>query len=808
MNTTHTFLKESFFVGTLLILVALFSGSGKAAAADLNLNDAVILSPFREGPVAKAAQMLSKEIEKRSGVALPVVATEPQSGPAIFLGTVENFPVENLTVPDGLQVPGKAEGYSIWTDASSPSRPRVFLLGRDERGALFAVGRLIRVLTLRAGQVHLDPATAIATAPAYPIRGHQLGYRETANSYDAWDLETFDQYIRDLILFGTNGIELITALRPGTYDGVVMTEPQWEMNLKLADLVRSYGLEVWFWMPVLGDVSDPEVAKTELEERRQFFEACPAIDDIFVPGGDPGSNPPKVLMPFLERMAKVLHASFPNAGIWVSNQKFGPEENDDLFDYLQARRPKWFSGVAFGPGTELPIRETRRRTPPEYGLRRYPDITHNVRCQYPVPQLDGIWAQTAGREAINPRPLATAHIHNVWADRSNGFCSYSDGIHDDLNKVVWSALAWDPETPVESILKDYGRVFFGPEVQDRIAEGLFGLEKNWEGPATANKAVPSTYRLWDEISKTQPRLNANWRFQMHLFRAAFDAYIQERARVEKEYEKRAYDCLEMGLEDGNIGEALGAARAALAQADINRPRRDLRLRIEDLGVALYGSIGFQLSTREPYRAKNPERGALLDKVDRALNDRPFLEAQFALIALEQDPDKQRARIDRLVNWEDPGEGGFYDDLGCGWKQPHLVRQVDWKTDPMSIEGPQEAHYRSMDNEDHTIAPLKFSWLDQAETDYGLPVLMRYENLDPNAQYRVRVTYFGRYGVPMRLVADETFPIHDLLGPSDPVWPVEFPVPKQATQDGSLDLAWNLETGRGCMVAEVWLIKRP
>ena len=47
-----------------------------------------------------------------------------------------------------------------------------------------------------------------AAAPFYLIRGHQLGYRARANSYDGWDKKQYEQYIRELVIFGANSIGL------------------------------------------------------------------------------------------------------------------------------------------------------------------------------------------------------------------------------------------------------------------------------------------------------------------------------------------------------------------------------------------------------------------------------------------------------------------------------------------------------------------------------------------------------------------------------------------------------------------------
>jgi hypothetical protein len=46
----------------------------------------------------------------------------------------------------------------------------------------------------------------------------------------------------------------------------------------------------------------------------------------------------------------------------------------------------------------------------------------------------------------------------------------------------------------------------------------------------------------------------------------------------------------------------------------------------------------------------------------------------------------------------------------------------------------------------------------------------------------------------------------------PVRPIEFDIPHAATAHGDLDLSWYREAGlggngRGCEVAEVWLIKK-
>jgi hypothetical protein len=54
-------------------------------------------------------------------------------------------------------------------------------------------------------------------------------------------------------------------------------------------------------------------------------------------------------------------------------------------------------------------------------------------------------------------------------------------------------------------------------------------------------------------------------------------------------------------------------------------------------------------------------------------------------------------------------------------------------------------------------------------------------------------------------------VHPWIAKPDPVRPVEFDVPAKATADGRLTLTWRQEpgrggNGRGCQVAEVWLLR--
>lgn len=787
-------------VSTVITILLSAAAADVCAQPDLDLKTTVMVAPVG-GPVGRAAALLSDEVYARTGIRWYIRDHFPGAA-RVVLCTIDDVP-DGISLPAGLTVPDTAEGFAVGVDGDS-----VIIAGRDGRGVLYGAGRLLRALTMREGQISLPRNTLISTSPKYSMRVHQLGYRNTATCYDLWTVDTYEQYLRELAVFGCSGAELIQEQPPGEKDSVLMAEPQWDMNIRLAHLLDEYDLDVFLWypVPILGD--DQERYDRELGYRKRFFEEMPRIDHVFVPGGDPGNNHPRILMPALKGMATMLHQRFPNAGIFVSNQKMIPEWTEWMFNYIREEQPEWLGGYVYGPGTKHSVMDAREWLPPQYPIRRYPDITHNVRAQFPVPHWDSRMAQALGREGINPRPGHNHRVHNAYDEFAVGFGSYSDGIHDDLNKMVWSALAWDPETDINEIVLDYGRLFFGEDVGQEAADGLWMLQQNMQGNFLKNENVPATLAKWRAIGEqVTPAVRRGWRYQMYLMRAIFDQYTRERGLAEQSYEQAAYAALASAPKTG-AATAISNARRELARTESSQAGLPLRREMEQLADDLFNSIGWQFSIDPPYFTRNPERGALLDKLDIPLNDRPWLEDQFTEILAMKTEAERLERLHLLVHWDNPGDGGFYDDLGDPERQPHVDLLSTWDENPSRIDRVTEGHYRWMNNVTREVdSRFRRSWLHHCQTLHGAPLIMRYEGLDSNADYKIRVVEFGRFGATVDLVADDRFKIHGPMRIEYPIWPIEYDIPRQATQDGRLELKWGLVEGRGTQVAEVWLIRK-
>ncbi len=787
-------------------------------ASALDLRDAIIVCPpALTSSETKAVLMLEEEVEKRTQIRWPETTSWPTNPVVIAVGPIGRLAqfagpfVPELERPSGVTV---KEGYRLCV-RKGHDQLTVFVIGNDSRGVLFGVGRLLRELHMSRSRVSLADDLEVASAPKYPLRGHQLGYRPKCNSYDAWDLPVWEQYYRDLAVFGCNTIELIPPRSDDEPDSPHFPRPPLEMMIGMSRLADNYGLDVWVWYPAMDkDYSDPATVESALKEWQEIFRKLPRIDAVFVPGGDPGHTQPKYLMALLEKQMRSLHRFHPKAQMWVSPQSFNQEWLDQFINLLTDQHPSWLTGIVFGPQVRISLPRLRELVPRQYSIRHYPDITHSRQCQYPVPDWDVAYAVTEARECINPRPEDEAAIFRNLQPYTAGFVTYSEGCNDDVNKIVWSALGWDPEAPVTNIVREYSRYFISERHADDFAQGLMALERNWRGSLITNQNVEATLARFQalEIAASPPELR-NWRFQQALFRAYYDAYVRRRLIYETDLEEQAMKTLRSAPAVGT-SNALAAAQQILDRATTNRIDLAWRGRIYELGEALFQSIGMQLSV-EKYKAIGVDRGASLDTLDYPLNNRPWLEERFnAIRKLPFEPDRLKA-IDEILAWTDPGTGGFYDDLGNPARQPHLVRNLEFSKDPGSFESARSDFEEDLvadEPDEKTEGARRVSWIDHAETLYDTPLQMRYSGLDPNARYRVRVVYAGDNPKrKIRLVANEEIEVHPLISKPVPFKPMEFSIPPDATRSGSMTLKWYGEAGlggngRGCQVSEVWLLK--
>ena len=771
----------------ILLSIVLLLASGILAAQTINLNKAVIISSAKtNSPVVKTAiRMLKEEVKARTALDLQS-AENWKNETAIILATSNESEVNGMKIPkrEGVNLPEfKKEGYRIFC-GKRDGRDIVWIIGSDERGILFGTGKLLRTAIMSKNKFYLNEPLDFASSPMQSIRGHQLGYRNHANSYDAWDVKKYEQYIRDLVIFGTNAIETIPL--GDRDDSVLFPIPPEEMNIHISEICASYGIDYWIWTPVSCDLSDKVKREAELGRAEAFYKKCPKLDNVFFPGGDPGENHPRDVLPFLKELNDRLQKYHPGAGIWISLQGFNAEKIDYFYTYLEKNNPDWLRGVVTGPGSP-PIAETRYRLPKKYLHRNYPDITHNVRCDYPVQNWDQAYMLTIGREGCNPRPNFFSKIQGAAAQLTDGFVSYSDGCHDDVNKVIWSMRSWDNEMEPSEILTDYCRYFFGPELAVRGAEGINALEQDWVGPIKTNGGIETTFEFWKNLEKENPGLLNNWRWKMLVLRSYYDTYQHRRKIYEQKLEKEANKILATAKSIGSEN-AMNQALDMVNRADTKPLNIDMHQKIVTYCDDLFHLIGLQTDV-EHYHAANSQRGCILQFVNYPLNNRWWLADEFKKIEKMENEAKKLERLEVIRTWETPGPGSFYDNISNIETGPRVLTT--------SYDGTDVAWWNGGNSRARLSSQL-----------FQIDPVLEYNNLDFNGKYIIRVS--GQGEALIRVDGERLEPTLYNKGIGEFK---EFVVPKWITQDGKMRVTFDrpeeshLRWTSYSHISEVWLLKQ-
>jgi len=104
----------------------------------------------------------------------------------------------------------------------------------------------------------------------------------------------------------------------------------------------------------------------------------------------------------------------------------------------------------------------------------------------------------------------------------HGGYPYSEGLFEDMNKVMLLQLYWDPSQSVYETLKEYAAFEFSPETAEDVVAMVKILEKGLPGGGTGANAIQA-FKL---AQKTDGKLSASareaWRWRILYLRALID----------------------------------------------------------------------------------------------------------------------------------------------------------------------------------------------------------------------------------------------------------------------------------------------
>ena len=745
----------------LLSVAALFALQMPARGLECSLK-AVDNLPL----VQKACRILEEELRNRTVVA----GLELDE---IVIGIESSMEYSCLTE---LAATGP-EGFKICFDGK-----RAIVAGHDARGVLFGVGKLLR----------MGKADNLSSTPANPYRPTNYNPNPRfQNQTDPQALALFDSHVRDIALFGGNGVQLLRQ-----------TPPEW------VEIVKSYGLDVWI---ITYDNADPQEfrspsgVKNQLDFRRKLIGRLPAIDHYIMKSGDPGDLQIEDFFNFSSLEAKVLHNYFPEAKIWVVPQHYkdAPEE---YFTKAceKAADSEWLHGLVAGCWTRLTAEEIRSRIPARLHLIQGPDITHIYSDMYPARNMDPALARSLGRICIHIAPATQKHNHNLADKFCEGSAVYSEGTTDDLHKCLWVALDWNPEADAEELVREYARLFLPGVDEERYARGVMAIEKNATGPLESSEGMLDCLSDWNAMEKEAAAgVKDNPKFLMPLLRANFDAYIYKRWMRDLPVEKKCYDLL--AAASGNPSKTMGQVRGALRQTEVCVDK-DLKARCLDLYHRLY-------KDKERWMIEN-QPNMLISQMDLPLIDSGYISEELDRIGRIPGKKETLAALRDLGNRFRSVPGVVYFNMGDFSTENVTGIDAGWQWDPAYLKHPFRGFGCAAKR--FTIDGMKMSggyapraWLVQAGMYYDQPMKLVFPGLEPGASYKLRVAYTGeiaRSRVQVKLTQNGKVVHRPILIATEVEgeWPLPFP----ASDEGSIELEWKPNYGcRGVGVAEVVFIRQ-
>jgi hypothetical protein len=421
---------------------------------------------------------------------------------------------------------------------------------------------------------------------------------------------------------------------------------------------------------------------------------------------------------------------------------------------------------------------------------------------------------------------------------SVGVGGYSEGLSDDINKVVWSLLAAEPELPVEEVVRQYSRYHFGAEHEGAMTAAIFGLEANWKGDIRSNGAVRQTLNSIQSVERamTGAELHSNWRLLALLYRSYFDAHVQARFRFEMQQQEDAYRSLQQAPVVGST-RAAATALAALNSTNADEEMAGWRTKVLQLATAINATLGASV-------LQSQSTDLNLHTFDTPLNDRIFITAKLSELGQLSTEKARLSAITEMLYWDVPKEGGYFDRLGSAGvlagQAPHLSKgegetdpafyhtphhetlgQYDWHC---PAQGPPVSRASGGLGSSHqacdavgVVARMDWTSFTLGPSGGAHPVTLNYQGLDPAANYSLSILFFSSEFKMFReerntVTAGSTVLQRNTLS-ARPMRRVTFAVPKNETEGGSLRVQCtspqtnngldSFETG-GCSIIAVWL----
>jgi len=542
-----TVLHLHFFVPFLLLFAATLSSCGAQGGEHMVNSVQVVVEGPASPLVGKAAALLRGQIDTRCRAA---ICSKDEGKVRIA-----------LSVKPGIG----AEGFRI-EDAGNRA---IRIVGNDERGLIYGVGKFLR--GSRFGEGAFAPSAWRGTsAPEKPVRGIYFGAFPN-NYYCTAPVEEIRRYLEELALWGCNALTVVLPSAPAGPD-----DQRGQARLARQRAIMEAGRNVGMSVGVLiiangGPVPSPEL-RAKGRGRGGFapdWTLCPSIprgrelllkqfgaafaalrevgiDHLIIWPYDAGGCDCEQCRPWgangflriAEAEADLFHEQYPQGKIILSTWYFDDEEWAGLAKRFQ-EGPAWADYIVA-----------------DHALAHFPTfpLQHGVPGGLPMLSFSEIsmWDTGGvgpwGGFGANPAPALLQSSWEQAGARLVGGYPYSEGIFEDLNKVIALQFCWDSRRKAIDTVREYAAFEYSPDVADEVAEAVKILEANgrhllvgqWErryemredaegnlrGVVRLPQADAGAQRCYELLGAADEKLSKYarnaWRWRILLLRALID----------------------------------------------------------------------------------------------------------------------------------------------------------------------------------------------------------------------------------------------------------------------------------------------
>ena len=456
-----------------------------------------------------------------------------------------------------------------------PEENSIILSASDSNGILYGLGKLLHSSFI-SEQGFAPGNWQGLSVPEKPQRNIYFA-THFHNFYHTAPVEKVTNYIEELALWGYNNIEvwfdmhgfegindpkavamlerLSVILRAGKDAGMKVTicmlgnegynsSPK-ELRAKPPKQIRlrgCYGVEICPSQP-----GGTELILKQVADELDAFNSRGVIVDYIViwpydQGGcgcdrcTPwGSNG---FLKLSKKIAEIAHSKIPGIRIILSTWLFDCVEDEG----------EW-SGLASAFANERPwvdyIQADSHETFPKY-LKANPVPGNLPLLNFPEISMWESWPW--GGFGANPLPSRFQRLWDEVKDKAAGGAPYSEGIFEDINKVIYSQFYWSTDKPAMETIREYVAFEFSPDYAIEISEAITILEKNHGLRASFKAGLPVKFTIpksdfgaahaFDLFKSVDKKLSdtikKGWRWRILLLRAMFDYELRRSGGVPNE----------------------------------------------------------------------------------------------------------------------------------------------------------------------------------------------------------------------------------------------------------------------------------